>query len=244
MTHLYYWISDENIRPIPFGMLKSIVGYYRIVSEGIILFENFDGLSDAFIVVPEILSAEAAIQIDQATIAVRVSSDFFESMVDDEGAAVFTTVLQRSAKLPNVWLLAVNVSCNELRLLLDLADSYVVRCLREGSDTGYVSLLLFTSEPACKHIQLEIEKKVVDDLMRLSIIGLGICDRTRVAEQVCLASMVGNREVFPMSIPGLIPEHVTTLPVLSPASATVFRGLVDEVATVVKPELQDCPGAI
>lgn len=244
MTHLYYLISDENIRPVSFGMLKSIVGYYRIVSEGIILFENFDGLSDAFIVVPEILSAEAAIQIDRATIAVRVSSDFFESMDEDEGAGVFTTVLQRSAKLPNIWLLAVNVSGNELRLLLDLADSYVVRCLREGSDTSYVSLLLFTSEPACKHIQLEVEKKVVDDLLRLSNSGIVISEKSRVAELICLASMVDNREEFPMSIPGLNPEQVTALPVLSPASATVFRGLVDEVASVVKTELQDGTGAI
>lgn len=244
MTNLNCCLFGDILHLVSFGIRLLFINYYRKVSEGLVLFEYFDSLSDAFIVVPEILPADAAIPIDQTTIAVRVSSDFFESMVEDEGASVFTTVLQRSAKLPNIWLLAVNVSGNELRLLLDLADSYVVRCLREGSDTGYVSLLLFTNEPACKHIQLEIEKKVVDDLMRLSIIGFGICERTRVAEQVCLASMVGNREEFPMSIPGLVPEHVTTLPVLSPASATVFRGLVDEVASVVKTEVQDGTGAI
>lgn len=196
-------------------------------------FENLNSLSEAFVVVPEMLSPNADIQVDQTTIAIKVSDSFFEAMLGGEGAAIFTTVLQRSINLPNVWAVSLFVQQKELRLLLDLSDLYILRCLQEALEVGQISMLLISQEYVCKTIQLELDEVVTTDLLRLATTAHNFSEKMRFAELMCLASMLANKESFPVSIPGQQPDVVWAYPVLTPHSALAFKEFVSDAVTSV-----------
>lgn len=218
---------------IPTGITSGIQFNYRIISEGFVLFENINSLSEAFIVIPEILAPDAEIQVEQTTIVAKVSDSFFDAMTEGEGAAIFTTVLQRSKGFPNIWAISLNIDSQELRLLLDLSDLYINRCIREAQESGHVALLLLAQGLSWKSIQLELDANVASDLLRAGAAGQSLSEGARLAELVCLATMLGNKENFPVSIPGYHPEEMSAMAVLTPRSAMVFQGFVGDAVKSV-----------